>query len=236
MASPFKQPEWSIEEAVLLAQASESAASDVIDSDELVRVLSLRLRNGAEAMGFSIGLQFRNNEEVKRNLVAITSIIKMLDYVEEEYFEGSSLGQAAWLLKKDKSTYHRILDSANEKYPVCRVVVAESVIDEPHHGASEPSPEYSIQDTQLKRRRPRIQRHTHLAWDTISPTSKYQSAQSQSSTSIDIESTNPGHQDDYLEIHQKAGLDRIETTPNNQIKEEKTNTITKNTSDLFERF
>lgn len=46
MASPFLRPDWNIEEAVLLAQASEDIANASVFKDDVITNLSLRLRSG----------------------------------------------------------------------------------------------------------------------------------------------------------------------------------------------
>lgn len=150
MASPFMRPDWSIEEAVLLAQASEDIASASVSKDEAIKRLSLRLRSGAEAMGLTISQNFRSPEEVSSNLQLMGRMQKMVDFFEEDYFEGSSVGQAALLSKKNRDEFHRLLDFATEKYPFLDIhFVKESEIIEK---VSEPEAEYKTP----RRKRPRI--------------------------------------------------------------------------------
>lgn len=150
MASPFLRPDWSIEEAVLLAQASEDIANASVSKDDVIADLSLRLRSGAEAMGLSISQNFRNKDDVSRNLQLMGRMQKMVDFFEEDYFEGSSVGQAALLSKKNRDEFHRILDSAVEKYPVINIHFVEG--SEISKTVAEPQVEYKTPS----RRRPRI--------------------------------------------------------------------------------
>lgn len=150
MASPFLRPDWSIEEAVLLAQASEDIANASVSKDDAITKLSLRLRSGAEAMGLTISQNFRNKDDVSRNLQLMGRMQKMVDFFEEDYFEGSSVGQAAFLSKKDRDEFHKILDSALEKYPFIDIpFIEESELSEI---VTEPQVEYTPQ----RRKRPRI--------------------------------------------------------------------------------
>ena len=75
---------------------------------------------------------------------------KMVDFFEEDYFEVSSIGQAALLSKKHRDKFHRILDSAVEKYPFIDIpFIEDSDISEK---AAEPQVEYKTP----RRKRPRI--------------------------------------------------------------------------------
>ncbi len=150
MASPFLRPDWSIEEAVLLAQASEDIATASVSKNDAITNLSLRLRSGAEAMGLTISQNFRNKDDVSSNLQLLGRMQKMVDFFEEDYFEVSSIGQAALLSKKHRDKFHRILDSAVEKYPFIDIpFIEDSDISEK---AAEPQVEYKTP----RRKRPRI--------------------------------------------------------------------------------
>lgn len=150
MASPFLRPDWSIEEAVLLAQASEDIATASVSKDDAITKLSLRLRSGAEAMGLTISPNFRNTDDVSSHLQLMRRMQKMVDFFEEDYFDGSTVGQAALLSKKNRDEFHRILDSAVEKYPLIDIpFVEESELSET---VAEPQVEYNTS----KRKRPRI--------------------------------------------------------------------------------
>ncbi len=150
MVSPFLRPDWSIEEAVLLAQASEDVATASVSKDDAITKLSLRLRSGAEAMGLTISQNFRNKDDVSRNLRLMGHMQKMVDFFEEDYFEENSVGQAALLSKKNRDEFHRILDSAVEKYPFIDIPsVKESELSET---VADPQVEYNAP----RRKRPRI--------------------------------------------------------------------------------
>lgn len=150
MASPFIRPDWSIEEAVLLAQTSEDIATASVSKDDAITKLSLRLRYGAEAMGLIISPNFRNTDDVSSHLQLMRRMQKMVDFFEEDYFDGSTVGQAALLSKKNRDEFHRILDSAMEKYPLIDIpFVEESELSET---VAEPQVEYKTS----KRKRSRI--------------------------------------------------------------------------------
>ena len=150
MASPFLRHDWSIEEAVLLAQASEDIANSSVSKDDVITNLSLRLRSGAEAMGLTISQNFRNKDDVSRNLQLMGRMQKMVDFFEEDYFEGSTVGQAAILSKKNRDEFHRILDSAMEKYPFIDIPFVEE--SELSVTVAEPQVGYTLP----RRKRPRI--------------------------------------------------------------------------------
>ncbi|MCM1139532.1 MAG: hypothetical protein NC453_13255 [Muribaculum sp.] len=149
MASPFLQPQWSVEEAVLLVQASDNIASPGGDVNTEVQKLSKRLRSGAIAMGLSISNRYRNEEEILRNLKAINTMVKMVDSVEDDYFDCTSLGKAALAFVKDKDYYYSVLDSANEKYPMIKEFDSEP---EEVIVVAEPKADYQLE----RKRRPRI--------------------------------------------------------------------------------
>ncbi len=149
MASPFLQPQWSVEEAVLLVQANDNIASNISDVNSEIQKLSKRLRSGAIAMGLTISNRYRNEEEILRNLKAVNTMIKMVESVEDDYFDCTTLGKAALLFVKDKNSYYSFLDSANERFPV---VMEMDPMEEKDMVVAEPNEEYKIE----RKRRPRI--------------------------------------------------------------------------------
>lgn len=169
MAALFKQPEWSIEEVVLLALASEDVAAMKVSLDDAAIALSQRLRCGAELMGVSIGQRYRNNDEVRNNLKLMASMTKMIGYLEDDYFSGSTIGQIALLAKRDRNRFHALADRALEFYPVI-VETADAVqsaenydsdensSSEDYHTqvVAEPAPRLSEQTGVVRKRRPRI--------------------------------------------------------------------------------
>lgn len=118
MAALFKQPDWSIEEVVLLALASEDISAMNMSEEEAATILSQRLRCGAELMGISIGQRYRNPEEVRNNLKLMASMRKMIGFLEDEYFEGSTIGHIALLAQKERERFNALADTAIESYPV----------------------------------------------------------------------------------------------------------------------
>lgn len=117
MSALFKQPEWNIEETVLLALASEE--SDVVgaDTEVIVKKLSERLRSGAQRLGLSIGPRYRNEDEVKAQIKHMTCMLKMVGYIENEYFEGSTIGHVALLSKTNRERFNNLLAQAIDIYP-----------------------------------------------------------------------------------------------------------------------
>lgn len=117
MSALFKQPEWSIEEIVLLAKLCEDITAMKIDLEKAAEQLSSQLRYGAELMGISISSRYRNVEEVKNNIKLMTTMIKMVGYLEDEYFEGTTIGHIALLTKNNKENFNKLLESAVEIFP-----------------------------------------------------------------------------------------------------------------------
>lgn len=175
MASPFLQPQWSVEEAVLLVQASDNIASHSGDVNTEVRKLSKRLRSGAISMGLSISNRYRNEEEILRNLKAINTMLKMVGSVEDDYFDCTTLGKVAISFVKNKDYYYSVLDSANEKYPVVKEFDSMSEED---IVVAEPKVEYQVE----RKRRPRISSY-HITTSTAPKTSELKS---ESSGTLDV--------------------------------------------------
>lgn len=117
MTALFKQPEWSIEEVVLLALASEDVSAMRTDIEDAAEQLSNRLRCGAEMMGISISSRYRSVEEVKNKIKLITSMIKTVGNIENEYLEGTTIGHIALLSKNNREQFNQLTDSANELFP-----------------------------------------------------------------------------------------------------------------------
>ena len=117
MPSPFLQPAWTIEEAVLLVEASENIASKTCDADSEVRKLSERLRQGAALTGLTVSSRYRNEENVRNNLKSMSSMLKMIDFIDEEYFQGSTLGTVALCYRKHPDRYVQLLEKAKQIYP-----------------------------------------------------------------------------------------------------------------------
>ena len=117
MTSPFLQPAWTIEEAVLLVESSVNIASGVRDAESEVRVLSERLRRGAGLSGLTVSARYRNEDDVRNNLKSMSSILKMIDFVDEEYLQGSTLGAVALYYRKHPDRYAWLLEKAKQLYP-----------------------------------------------------------------------------------------------------------------------
>lgn len=118
MTSPFLQPAWTIDEAVLLVEASENIVSKTCDTDTEVRKLSERLRKSAELTGLTVSSRYRNEENVRNNLKSMSSMLKMIDFIDEEYLQGSTLGTVALYYRKHPDRYAQLLEKANQTYPV----------------------------------------------------------------------------------------------------------------------
>ena len=118
MTSPFLQPAWTIEEVVLLVESSVNIATRVRDVESEVICLSERLRRGAGLSGLTVSARYRNEDDVRNNLKSMSSILKMIDFVDEEYLQGSTLGSVALYYRKHPDRYFRLLEKANQLYPV----------------------------------------------------------------------------------------------------------------------
>lgn len=187
MASPFRQPEWTIEEAVLLAQASKSVATNAVDTENIVAALSRRLRCGAESMGLTISQRYRNEEEVRSNLNLATQILENVNTLSPEYFVGSSVGRAVVLMISNHEEFFRLVDIASEKYPIvekARIDVTNNVVDAPAVVA-EPEVEYQP----IRKRRPRIG-----SYSVFQSTSQPQSQKTRPQTNIKKEDA-PGKEE-----------------------------------------
>ena len=130
MSALFKQPEWSIEEVVLLALASEDVTAMKVSLDDAAVALSKRLRYGAELTCVSIGQRYRNTEEVRNKLKLIASLNKMVGTLEDEYFSGSTIGQIALLAKKDRISFLGLANKALDYYPVIDEIPNTAISDE----------------------------------------------------------------------------------------------------------
>lgn len=168
MAALFKRLEWSIEEVVLLALASEDITAMKINIDEVAICLSQRLRRGAELMGISISQHYRNMDEVRNNLKIMSSMTKMIGYLEDNYFTGSTIGRIALMAKKDRTRFRALADKALELYPLVIETVEAiqtvenykseeslSSVDYSSQIAAEPEAEH-LEQIAVKKRRPRI--------------------------------------------------------------------------------
>lgn len=156
MASLFKRPVWSLEEAVLLAEASEGMAFDAVSVDDFLNGFSSRLRNGAERDGVTISDNFRNPEDVRENLRNILTMRRMSEYFDPELLDGTIHREAALLKKNDPDGYYRILELAQYHYPVeeCTVIDddKETSFEEPTEIVADSKGEYSVK----RHKRPRI--------------------------------------------------------------------------------
>lgn len=118
MTSPFLQPAWTIEEAILLVEASENISSGRCDAESVTKQLSERLRKGAESSGLSISPRYRNEDDVCNNLKLMSSMLKMAKFFDEDYFQGSTLGAVALYYHKQNDRYAQLLQRANDIYPL----------------------------------------------------------------------------------------------------------------------
>lgn len=191
MASPFLQPQWSVEEAVLLVQASDNIASHGSDVNAEVTKLSKRLRSGASVMGLSISHRYRNEEEILRNLKFINTMIKMVDSVEDNYFDCNSLSRAALSFVKDKDYFYSVLDSANEKYPVVREFESEPKEDVV---IAEPKVEFQVK----RKRRPRISNY-YITTSVVSKTSEQRIDSVENSTVSEVQGNDASRQQTIYE-------------------------------------
>lgn len=118
MTSPFLQPAWTIEEAILLVEASENVASGRVEEENVIKQLSERLRSGAKSLGLTISLRYRSEDDVRNNLKLMSSMLKMAVFFDEDYFQGSTLGAVALYYHKQKDRYNQLLEHANDLYPL----------------------------------------------------------------------------------------------------------------------
>ena len=156
MTSPFLQPAWTIEEAVLLVESSVNIASGVRDAESEVRVLSERLRRGAGLSGLTVSARYRNEDDVRNNLKSMSSILKMIDFVDEEYLQGSTLGAVATYYRKHADRYAWLLEKAKQLYPDSKEsICVESISDDESTQIDTASEGVSTYPSS-RRRRPRI--------------------------------------------------------------------------------
>ena len=156
MTSPFLQPAWTIEEAVLLVESSVNIVSGVRDAESEVRVLSERLRRGAGLSGLTVSARYRNEDDVRNNLKSMSSILKMIDFVDEEYLQGSTLGAVALYYRKHPDRYAWLLEKAKQLYPDSKESMrVESISDDESTQIDTASEGVSTYPSS-RRRRPRI--------------------------------------------------------------------------------
>lgn len=124
MASPFLQPEWSLEEAVLLVQAGDNIASLSADANIEAAKLSARLRNRPSALGLSFSPRYRNEKEVLLKLKETADLLNLTDSEQEVFSPYTTLEKAAYLFLTNKEKYCSLLEFANEKYPSVSIDVS----------------------------------------------------------------------------------------------------------------
>ncbi len=66
MTSPFLQPAWTIEEAILLVEASENVASGRVEVESVISQLSERLRRGSTS--YHILISTFNDREISLHI------------------------------------------------------------------------------------------------------------------------------------------------------------------------